>query len=153
MIKKDVPGLNRTIHATSNWLSDIADELGQPDAQVAYHALRGVLFALRDRLTVEEAMNLAAQLPTLVRGVYFEGYKASGKPLTYRDRATFLQRVNEELQASPSGANPEEATRAVFAVLNQHVSAGEIEDVRRMLPKKIRSLWPEPQKTSSGTRE
>lgn len=149
MIKKEVPGLNRTIHATNNWLSEIADELGPQDAQLAYHALRGVLFATRDRLPVEEAMDLAAQLPALIRGVYFEGYKTSGKPLTYRDRATFLERVNEELQTS-NGADPEAAARAVFTVLNNHISPGEIEDVRRTLPEKIRSLWPEPQGEPSG---
>lgn len=152
MIKKDVPGLNRTIHATNNWLSEIADEMSIPDAQVAYHALRGVLFATRDRLTVEEAMDLAAQLPALVRGVYFEGYQPSDKPLTYRDRDTFLERVNEELQVT-NGQNPEAATRAVFAVLNKHISPGEIEDVRRMLPEKIRTLWPEPQDEPSGAME
>ena len=37
MIKKEVPGLNRTIHATNNWLSEIADEIGPEDAQIAYH--------------------------------------------------------------------------------------------------------------------
>lgn len=152
MIKKEVPGLNRTIHATNNWLSEIADEMEHPDAQLAYHALRGVLFATRDRLTVEEAMDLAAQLPALVRGVYFEGYKPSDKPLTYRDRDTFLERVNEELQVT-NGENPEAATRAVFAVLNRHISPGEIEDVRRMLPEKIRTLWPEPQDEPSGAVE
>lgn len=148
MINKDLPGLNRTIHATNNWFSEIADEIGHPDVQVAYHALRGVLFATRDRLTVEEAMDLSAQLPALIRGVYFEGYKPSNKPLTYRDRDTFLQRVNEELQVA-NGANPEAATRAVFTVLSRHVSAGEVEDVRRMLPEDVRRLWPAPEGAST----
>jgi uncharacterized protein (DUF2267 family) len=31
-----------------------------------------VLHALRDRLTVEEASDLAAQLPMLIRGLYYE---------------------------------------------------------------------------------
>ena len=150
MIKKEVPGLNRTIHATNNWLSEIADEIGQPDAQVAYHALRGVLFAMRDRLPVEEAMDLAAQLPALVRGVYFEGYKTSDKPLSYRDRDTFLERVTDELQVS-NGADPEVAVRAVFTVLNEHISPGEIEDVRRALAEQIRRLWPEPQSEPAET--
>jgi uncharacterized protein (DUF2267 family) len=150
MIKKEVPGLNRTIHETNNWLTEIADEIGQPDAQVAYHALRGVLFATRDRLTVEEALDLAAQLPALIRGVYFEGYKATGKPDTYRDRDTFLECVNEELSVS-NGADPAVATRAVFTVMNAHISPGEIDDVRQMMPESIRDLWPAPEEEPAGS--
>lgn len=150
MIKNEVPGLNRTIHATNTWLTEVADELGQPNAQVAYHALRGVLFATRDRMPAEEAMDLAAQLPALIRGVYFEGYRVSGKPDTYRDRDAFLQRVNDELSVS-NGADPEEATRAVFTVMNRHISTGEIEDARQMMPESIRALWPEPEDEAVGS--
>lgn len=136
------PGLRRTVHETSTWLKRIAEELGHGDKQKAYHALRGVLFAMRDRLPVDEAMNLSAQLPTLIRGVFFEGYKAAGKPETYRDREEFLQRVGKELEIV-DGSAPEEATRAVLTFLNDRVTEGEIEDVQHMLPSSIRSLWPE----------
>jgi len=149
MIKKEVPGLNRTIHATNTWLSAIADEIGREDAQVAYHALRGTLFATRDRLPVTEAMDLAAQLPTLIRGVYFESYKTTDKPQSHRDRDTFLGRVQDELEVT-NGANPEVAARAVFTVMNNHISAGEIEDVRQMLPDAVRALWPAPEGEPEG---
>lgn len=149
LIKKEVPGLNRTIHATNVWLSEIADEIGPEDAQIAYHALRGTLFATRDRLPVEEAMDLATQLPALIRGVYFEGYKTTGKPQSYRDRETFLERVRDEL-AVTNGADLEVAARAVFTVMNNHISPGEIEDVRQMLPDAIRALWPAPENEPEG---
>lgn len=61
-----------TVHEMNSWLKEISTEMEHPDRQIAYHALRGVLFALRDRLTVEEAVDLASQMPALVRGVYFE---------------------------------------------------------------------------------
>lgn len=141
--QQDLPtGLRRTVHATSTWLKRIAEELGHGNKQKAYHALRGVLFAIRDRLPVDEALDFSAQLPTLVRGIFFEGYRAAGKPETYRSREEFLRRVNEELVAS-GGANPEEVTRAVLSFLNEKVSEGEIEDVRHILPSPIRNLWPE----------
>lgn len=141
--QQDIPsGLRRTVHETSTWLKRIAEELGSDDKQHAYHALRGVLFAIRDRLPVEEALDLSAQLPTLIRGVFFEGYKASGKPETYRSRDAFLHRVNEELEVV-DGPAPEAATRAVLALLSDRVTEGEIEDVQHMLPSSIRALWPE----------
>lgn len=133
-------GLRRTVHTTSAWLKHIADEMGHGDKQRAYHALRGVLFALRDRLPVDEVMNLSAQLPTLVRGFYFEGYKATGKPERYDSREEFFGRVQEELEVV-NGGNPEAATHAVFHLLRDRISAGEIDDIEHMLPSALKPLW------------
>jgi uncharacterized protein (DUF2267 family) len=136
-------GFDHTIQETNTWLNEIIEHMGNPDKQLAYHALRGVLFALRDRLTVDEAFNLAAQLPMLVRGLFFEGYKAAGRPQKYHAEE-FLARVEQELQVA-GRANPERATRAVLSVLQAHIAQGEIEDIIDGLPKDIRRLWPDTQ--------
>lgn len=133
--------IDRTVHDTNTWLKEISEEMGHPDRQMAYHALRGVLFTLRDRLTTEEACQFAAQLPVLIRGIFFEGYRPANKPDKFRDRDEWLQRVSRELDKT-GGQNPENATKAVFRVINRHVTAGERDDVRNMLPKEIRQLWP-----------
>lgn len=134
--------LDRTIHDTNSWLQEISEKLGHPDRQMAYHALRGVLFTMRDRLTPEEAADFASQLPLVIRGIFYEGYRPANKPEKYRDRDEWLQRVNRELEMA-GGQNPENATRAVFGVINEHVTGGEVQDVRHMLPESVRSLWPE----------
>lgn len=131
---------DRTVHDTNSWLKEISEELGHPDRQMAYHALRGVLFTLRDRLTPEEAADFASQLPILIRGIFYEGYRPANKPDTFRDRAEWLERVRIELD-KVGGQNPENATRAVFRVIGRRVTGGEVEDVRRMLPSKIRDMW------------
>ncbi len=134
--------MDRTVHDTNTWLKEISEEMGHPDRQMAYHALRGVLFTLRDRLTVEEAAHFASQLPLLVRGIFYEGYRPADKPEKYRDRDEWLRRVSHELQQA-GGQNPENATKAVFAVISRHVTGGEVEEVRHMLPSHVRSMWPE----------
>lgn len=131
---------DRTIHDTNRWLKEISNELGHPDRQMAYHALRGVLFTMRDRLTPEEAADFASQLPVLIRGIFYEGYRPANKPETFRDRNEWLQRVSTEL-GKVGGQNPENATRAVFRVINRHVTIGEVDDVRQMLPSTIRDMW------------
>ena len=132
---------DHTVQETNTWLKEIAEYLEAPNRQVAYHALRGVLFALRDRLTVEETFNLAAQLPLLIRGLFFEGYKPAGRPQKYH-AAEFLARVEREVQ-TVGGATPERATRAVLLVMYQHIAEGELLDIFDELPKDLRRLWPD----------
>jgi uncharacterized protein (DUF2267 family) len=129
-----------TVQTTNVWLDDVLDRLGWEDRYRAYHALRAVLHALRDRLTVEQAAALAAQLPMLVRGFYYEGWHPHGKPLKERHKQEFLAHIAAAFRDDPD-ADPERVTRVVFRVLAQHVTGGEIEDVKRGLPAEIRSLW------------
>lgn len=133
-------GFDRTLQETNTWLNDISDAMGDPRRTVAYHALRGTLFALRDRLPPAEVFDLSAQLPMLLRGLFFEGYRPQGKPVKMHHDA-FFERVRDELQRA-GGANVETAVRAVFQVLAQHVDAGEVEDIRTALPADLRDLWP-----------
>jgi uncharacterized protein (DUF2267 family) len=131
---------DRTIHKTNIWLKDLMETLDCGDRHEAYLALRATLHALRDRLTIEEVAQFAAQLPMLIRGFYYEGWDPTGKPLKERHKNDFLIRINEELR--PNGIDAEEAARAVFVVLASRISEGEIEDIEHVLPRDIRDLWP-----------
>ena len=131
---------DRTIQTTNIWLNDIGQDLG-PDRQRCYHALRAVLFALRDRLTIDEAADLSAQLPMLIRGIFYEGYRPSKMPQRIRSQDEFLAKISEQLQGvRPMAAD--EAARAVFRVLEAHIPPGEMTQVKQMLPPEIRTLFP-----------
>lgn len=131
---------DRTLQATHIWLGEIEDELG-PDQQHAYHTLRAVLHALRDLLPTNEAVHLGAQLPLLVRGIYYEGWRGPGEPSHERKLDDFLARVNDGLQGSRP-TNAQRAVRAVFGVIGRHVSEGETEKLKHVMPGEIRALWP-----------
>jgi len=137
---EDFEGALQTTHV---WLNELMRLLGRrEDQHRAYAALRAVLHALRDRLSVEAAAALAAQLPLLVRGFFYEGWHPHGKPIKERKREEFLAHVREALSPD-ADFDPEQAVRAVFQLLACRVTAGEIEKVKHALPEKIRSLWPE----------
>ena len=129
-----------TLQTTNTWLKELMDKMGWEDRHRAYHALRAVLHALRDRLTVDEVITLGAQLPMLVRGFYYEGWHAGDKPLKERRKEAFLAHIAESFRDNPD-IDPEEVARAVFQVLAEHLTSGEIEGVKHCLPTDLRSLW------------
>ena len=121
------------------WVNEVGAELEITDRRQAFRLLRAFLHALRDRLTVDEAAQLAAQLPTLIRGVYYEGWDPSSTPETYRDSHTFLDRIAGE--AGLSGETEASyAVQGLAAILRRHVSEGELRDVLQTLPPAVRSL-------------
>jgi len=131
-----------TLQKTQIWLNDLMSELdwvGKPEK--TYFALKTVLHALRDRLTVEEAVQLGAQLPMLVRGFYYEGWTLKGKPHKERHKEDFLAHVKDAFKDDVT-VRPESVVRAVFRVLERHTSDGEIEDVKNSFPKALLELWP-----------
>lgn len=129
-----------TLSKTSIWLNEVMGEMHWEDRKKAYLTLRAVLHALRDRLMVDEAAHLGAQLPMLVRGFYYEGWHPAGKPLVYRQKEDFLAHVKEKLPGV-ADSDLEAAVSAVFHVLSEHVSGGEIDEVKMQLPEPIRALW------------
>ena len=134
-----LPAFDSTIHTTNVWLKELGEEMGWADRHEAYHALRDVLHALRDRLPVDVAAALGAQLPMLVRGFYYEGWHPGDKPLRERHREEFLQHIGT-LPDEPTRQS-ERAARAVFRILNRHLSPGEVQKVKLCLPGDIRALW------------
>jgi uncharacterized protein (DUF2267 family) len=136
-----IADLNDSIQKTYEWLMAFDDilDLGN-DRERAYHLTRAVLHALRDRLPVEEANDLAAQLPLVLKGVYFDGYKPGGKPEKFKTKEEFIEKVKSGFAGIPD-EEAEEATDAVLTVLQVTVTEGEIEDVRGNLPKKLKDLF------------
>jgi uncharacterized protein (DUF2267 family) len=137
-----ITAFDSSIHTTNLWLNDLLDHLGWQEKQRAYQALRLVLHALRDRLSVDQAAALGAQLPMLIRGFYYEGWHPGGKPVKERTKGEFLAHVAVAFRDNPE-VNPEEVVRAVFHVIANHVTPGEIKHVKISLPAEIRSLWSE----------
>lgn len=142
MSTSEISAFNSTLETTNLWLSEIMNRMGWKDRHAAYHALRAVLHVLRDRLTIDEAAALGAQLPMLVRGIYYEGWHAAGKPNKERTKEEFLSHVREFFTKTPE-IDVEEIVCAVLHVLAQHVSPGEVRSLEHVLPPELRTLFPE----------
>jgi uncharacterized protein (DUF2267 family) len=145
--------LDKSVQKTAIWLKDAGEELNWRDERRAYAALRAVLHALRDRLTIQEAVQLGAQLPTLVRGFYYEGWVPREKPAHKRDKYKFLSEIQNAFgNRSRANIDSVQVAQAIFRLLNKKISEGEIGDVRSSLPEGIRGFWPEAPKTDTRKR-
>jgi uncharacterized protein (DUF2267 family) len=132
---------SNTLQKTHIWLKELMEELWWEDQHRAYLALRATLHALRDRLTVDEATHLGAQLPMLIRGFYYEGWSPAGKPVKERHKEEFFTHVKEYFTREED-VDAEKIVRAVFKVLSKRITEGEIEDIKHILPPELRELWP-----------
>jgi len=136
-------GIDQAVQQTHIWVNELEKKLDWDSKPRAYRLLRAVLHALRDHLPVNEAADLGAQLPVLVRGLYYEQWQPAKVPLKERDLPSFLGRVDAAFTPDPID-DTAAAASAVFALISEKISAGEIDDVRNSLPKAIRALWPKP---------
>jgi uncharacterized protein (DUF2267 family) len=139
MSANGLPVFDKTLQTTHIWLDQIMERIG-PDRQIAWKVLSTVLHKLRDRLPVEASAHLGAQLPLLVRGAYYDQYRPAEQPTDCRTREEFVAEVEEWLQDTRP-VDPEEAIAAVFDVLSRNVDAGQVEKIKRVLPKAIREMW------------
>lgn len=131
---------DKTIQQTNVWLDEIMEDVG-PDRKLAWHVLGGVLRTLRDRLQPELALHVSAQLPLLVRGIFFEGWRSPVSSEKYRHESAFLEHLVENTIGGRP-VDPTLASRAVFGVLSRHLDVGLVRKVIESLPAPIRAHWP-----------
>ena len=114
---------DKTVQESNLWLKDIMERLSTNDRHHAYSTLRAVLHALRDRIGAESAAHLGAQLPMLLRGLYYEGWDPTGKPTKERHELAFPAHIARELPRADT-IEVEEGVRAVLDVLaNMSIAA------------------------------
>jgi uncharacterized protein (DUF2267 family) len=129
--------VERSAEKAKIWLKDVAAVIGDDDRHYAYRALRAVLHALRDRLTIEVAARLAVQLPTLIRGIYYEEWNPGSRPMPIHDTDTFLEHVVSEGRFSGE-AEASVAVTAVASVLRKRIAADDIDAVLAVIPEQLR---------------
>ncbi len=126
---------DKTIQETNHWVKAMMQELETDNRRNAFTALRAVLQTLRDRVGPTNAVHLGAQLPMLLRGAYYEGWRITG---TTREREIedFIDHIHSNLPNNfPIPA--ERVARAGFAVLAEMVEPNERAKVMQLLPREI----------------
>ncbi|MFC7446507.1 DUF2267 domain-containing protein [Rhodococcus daqingensis] len=128
--------LARAQQTAHEWLKVVAERLGTEDRTYTHRVLRAWLHLVRDRLTVDGAVHLAAQLPEFLRGIYFEGWVPSRVPIRY-DTAEFTTLFAHEGGISP--ADVPATAGAISAGLGVLFSPGQLDHVFAQMPTGLRS--------------
>jgi len=140
MVDTGFASFSTTVDKTNLLLKQIEEPLGWPKERrnQSYAALRAVLLAVRDRLNVDESAQVAAQLPVLVRGIYYDGWVPSRVPQKM-SRDEFLQRVRREFPYDIRG-DTQTVVQAVMRALRDHVTDGEWADIKAGMPTELASI-------------
>lgn len=126
------------------FLEHVREEMGYPDQPGAGRALKSVLHALRDRLSVDKAIALGMRLPKEVRRLYYEDWQRRWDRPANGHKDDFLREIAEAQGEAPD-RDPKELARNTFRVLAAQIPIQAVEEVRNILPPgEIRSFWPEP---------
>lgn len=133
--------IDHTVLLTHEWINDLRDRLGWESSRDALRLLRVTLAQIRDHLGHDEVAQLSAQMPLLIRGMFFEGWSPSRTPVHERSLEAFLSPIEAKL-SDVRGWQGRRSVAAVFQTLNGKITPGEIDDVRSGLPQSIRDLWP-----------
>ncbi|HMB97586.1 MAG TPA: DUF2267 domain-containing protein [Balneolaceae bacterium] len=125
------------------WIKDAADALGTDDYRRALQAVRATLKTVRDRLPVDEAVNFGSQLPVLLSGYYYEGWKPANTPTKERSISEFYDSVQKHIDQLGHPLKAEDIVKPIFSVIASRISEGETHDLIQMMPNDFRELWPE----------
>ena len=133
----------RTTHEAHEWVNDLSGRTGWTNEREVLHLLRAVLGKVRDHMAVNEMAQFSAQLPLMLRSMFFEGWQPKVTPVRERHAAEFISAIDEKVgDIVDYRGQPD--IKAVFNLINARISRGEVQDVRACLPQDLRDLWPEP---------
>jgi uncharacterized protein (DUF2267 family) len=128
-----------SIEHARHWLAVIDDQLYLDDRAEALLILRHVLQALRDRLPIVTAAHLSAQLPLLLRGVFWEGWR-SDDPIDKMSVQEFVSRIDDGVSLK-GVSETEDAIRVVTRLMADQFGGGMIDKILAVLPAEFETLF------------
>ena len=132
--------IDESVQQANIWINEVNERTGWNDKQRAYRLLRAVLHAVRDHLSPDAAAKLAAQMPIMIRGIFFEGWDPSATPVRERSLPGFLGSVGAEFRRDPL-KEPAAEVGAVLDTLDHRISDGEMTRLRKCFSEDVRTLF------------
>jgi uncharacterized protein (DUF2267 family) len=135
--------LDTSLQRTHEWLHEIGRELGFDNERAAYAAVRATLHAVRDRLPVELVAHFGAELPMLMRGIFYDGWHPSAARLKAAHEEDFFASMGRALLGHDELGDVGAVAGAVLRVIDRRVAPGQIARILDALPAEVRQMWRE----------
>jgi uncharacterized protein (DUF2267 family) len=139
MAEDNVSVIEHAAQDCHEWVNELTDALDWQSRRDALRLLRAVLTSIRDRVSHDEAAHFAAQLPLLIRGMFYEGWRPAHTPLKDRSKEAFMQEIDSRFDSDSDYRGTVDIAE-VYALLKRRVSEGELQNVLGGLPKQIRAI-------------
>jgi uncharacterized protein (DUF2267 family) len=129
----------------NTFLKEYAKEMNLVnETEKAGRILSSILHGLREVISVEESLQLIAQLPMFLKAVYVNGW-TSHKKEKIKNMTEFIDLVRRfdgvtSVHDFQSDEVAENYINVTFIVLRKYISLGELEDIRSELPKDLKSM-------------
>jgi uncharacterized protein (DUF2267 family) len=139
--------INKYTAEANRFVNEVAAELGEvSDLETAGRVTVAVFHTLREKLSPEESFHLIAQLPTLLKGVYVDGWDPNKEADRSGSRKDFINDLREHDLLGGSREQKEEVQaarnfRSVIRVLSHYVSEGEMRHLRQQLPGAVGEMF------------
>ena len=139
---------DKQLHEINSFIGELAANLGHPeDKNQAIILLKATLHTIRDRITMGESLDLISQFPTILKGLYVEGWKYHEKPpLNFKDMESFTETVKSKQESmGEQRFNWPEPTqdlvKKVLDSLKRYVSEGQAMHVMGQMPREIQEIF------------
>ncbi len=140
--------LNFNQYATeaNTFLKEYAEEMNLKDnPDKAGRILSAILHGLREIISVEESLQLVAQLPMFLKAVYVNGWTIKTKKDKIKHMEQFIDLVRSfdgvtSIYDFGSNEIAEHYIQTTFFLLRKYISPGEMQDIRNELPKNLKNM-------------
>jgi uncharacterized protein (DUF2267 family) len=126
----------------NEFLHQLEANLGIEDRAHAARILRSTFRVFRNHLAIEESLQLVAQLPLAIKGVYVDGWSPSEYCRITSLEDFIIEIIKAEGKSAWRDFNSSEeildSVRAVIDTMTLYVSAAEMNQALRTFPSKIR---------------
>ena len=133
--------LENAVEETEAWVDEFVALIAWHNRDLAFTALVSALHAFRDSMPWDEAANIAAYFPPLLRGIYFEGWHPASRSLPLTTKSVFFERIRDAVHQNP-GVESEQVVRALFSLLAKRMPQSELEDLKALAPEELHAYWP-----------
>ena len=136
---------NQYANEGNAFLNEYAKKINMPDdTDKAGRILSSVLHGLREVIPVEESLQLISQFPMFLKAVYVNRWTL-GEKEKVKNMTEFIDLIRElngvtGMHDFGSEEIAENYINTTFMILRKYISLGELEDIRTVLPKELKSI-------------